>query len=62
MDSQLNAISELPQKMRVSRSTIFALIRSGQLGSILIAGRRFVSDAQIAEYLERQTQHPTAAA
>ena len=37
----------------VSRSTIFALWASGELGSVTIGSRRFSTDKQIAEYIER---------
>ncbi|MGV0700829.1 hypothetical protein [Mycolicibacter sinensis] len=42
----------------ISRSTVFALWASGELGSVKIGKRRFSTDKQIADYiqqLERQT-------
>ncbi|WP_172398855.1 hypothetical protein [Gordonia sp. i37] len=37
----------------ISRSTIFNLWASGELGSVTIGSRRFSTDKQIAEYIER---------
>ncbi|MFV8312170.1 hypothetical protein [Mycobacteroides chelonae] len=37
----------------VSRSTVFKLWESGQLGSVKIGKRRFSTDRQIAEYIGR---------
>ena len=42
----------------ISRSTVFGLWASGELGSVKIGKRRFSTDKQIADYiqhLERQT-------
>lgn len=35
----------------LSRTTVFALWKSGALGSVTIGSRRFSSDAQIDEYI-----------
>lgn len=40
----------------VSRSTVFALWKSGQLASVTIGSRRFSTDRQIAEYVQRLEQ------
>ena len=37
----------------ISRSTIFALWASGALASVTIGKRRFSTDKQIEEYIER---------
>lgn len=37
----------------ISRSTVFALWATGELGSVKIGKRRFSTDRQIAEYVER---------
>lgn len=37
----------------ISRSTVFALWASGELGSVKIGKRRFSTDRQITEYIER---------
>lgn len=35
----------------ISRTMVFALWKSGDLGSVTIGSRRFSSDEQIAEYI-----------
>ncbi len=37
----------------ISRSTVFGLWASGQLGSVKIGSRRFSTDRQIEEYIGR---------
>lgn len=37
----------------ISRSTVFALWSSGALASVKIGKRRFSTDRQIAEYIDR---------
>lgn len=37
----------------VSRSTVFALWKSGHLASVTIGKRRFSTDRQLDEYIER---------
>lgn len=37
----------------VSRSTVFALWLSGELGSVKVGKRRFSTDRQIEQYIER---------
>lgn len=37
----------------IGRSTVFALWHSGALASVRIGKRRFSTDRQIAEYIER---------
>jgi excisionase family DNA binding protein len=39
----------------ISRNTIYQLLRDGQLASVIIGCRRFVSDDAIAELIERST-------
>jgi excisionase family DNA binding protein len=39
----------------ISRNTIYQLLRNGQLASVVIGCRRFVSDDAIAELIERST-------
>lgn len=40
----------------ISRSTVFALWKSGELGSVTIGKRRFSTDNQLAEYVARLEQ------
>lgn len=37
----------------ISRTTVFALWHSGELGSVKIGKRRFSTDGQIADYIAR---------
>jgi hypothetical protein len=37
----------------ISRSLVFQLWRTGELGSVKIGGRRFSTDRQISEYIAR---------
>jgi excisionase family DNA binding protein len=39
----------------ISRNTIYGLLRTGELASVLIGCRRFISSAAIAEYVARST-------
>jgi excisionase family DNA binding protein len=39
----------------ISRNTIYGLLRAGELASVLIGCRRFISSAAIAEYVARST-------
>lgn len=38
---------------KISRSFVFRLWASGELGSVRIGKRRFSTDAQIADYIQR---------
>ena len=46
----------------VSRSTVFALWKSGQLGSVKIGKRRFSTDRQVDAYIEQLEQQSGGAA
>ena len=39
----------------ISRNSIYKLLRTGQLASVLIGCRRFIASAAIAEYVARST-------
>lgn len=39
----------------ISRNTIYQLLRNGELASVIIGCRRFVSDDAIADLIERST-------
>ena len=39
--------------VRIPRSTAKKLIREGALGSRVIAGRRYITESQLADYLAR---------
>jgi excisionase family DNA binding protein len=39
----------------ISRNTIYQLLRTGQMASVPIGGRRFISAAAIADLIDRST-------
>jgi hypothetical protein len=39
----------------ISRNTIYGLLRTGELASVVIGCRRFISSAAIAEFVARST-------
>lgn len=54
MNDQLHDIPSAQQKLGgVSRSTIFLLMRSGELGSVKVGRRRMVPQSQIDAYIRR---------
>lgn len=56
VERSLYAIQEARKLLGgISRNTIYQLLRNGQLASVLIGCRRFVSDEAIAELIERST-------
>lgn len=52
IDDPIYEIKDLPDILHLSRSSIFGLFRSGQLESITQGGRRYVTEAQINDYIE----------
>jgi len=50
---RLLTIDEVADRLRVHRSTVFRLIRDGELESYRVADRRLVSEHDLATYLER---------
>ncbi|MCF8606791.1 helix-turn-helix domain-containing protein [Gordonia sp. HY442] len=53
MTNNLNRPEEAAEKIRVSRATLFGLIKEGRIRSVKIGRRRFVTDAALNEYVER---------
>ncbi|MCF3940910.1 hypothetical protein [Gordonia tangerina] len=51
----LNDWKETGDKIRASRSTVFGLWHSGALGSVKVRKRRFSTDQQIADFIDRQS-------
>jgi len=39
--------------VRIPRSTLKKLIRTGQIASRVIAGRRYITESQLSDYLSR---------
>lgn len=51
MASKLNTPEETVEKIRVSRATVYGLIKTGDLRSVKIGRRRFITDDAIDEYI-----------
>jgi excisionase family DNA binding protein len=49
----LNTVEEVMERLRIGRSTAFELIDSRRLRSIKVGRRRLVSEAALAEFIER---------
>jgi len=55
-DRVLHSIQEARKLLGgISRNTIYKLLRTGELASVLVGCRRFISSAAIAEYVARAT-------
>jgi excisionase family DNA binding protein len=50
----LLTIPEAASQLRISRWTIYQLIRSGELKTITIASRRFVASDDLAKYINER--------
>jgi excisionase family DNA binding protein len=48
-------------EMGVSRSTIFALIASGELASVKVGTRRLIAHSDIVDYIKRHRSNENAA-
>jgi excisionase family DNA binding protein len=57
----LNTIAETLTRLPVSRPTIYKLIRAGELETVKIGRRRFVSDDAIANFIQANTSRRPAA-
>lgn len=64
-DRDLYSIDEARERLGgISRNSLYQILRTGQLASVVIGGRRFVSAAAIAQFIARSTTtvSPTHAA
>lgn len=52
---------ETAEKLRVSARTVYELTRLKRLGSVKVAGRLFVSEADIAAFLKANHRGPNPA-
>ncbi|WP_460359033.1 helix-turn-helix domain-containing protein [Mycobacterium sp. ZZG] len=52
-DARLHDLNEVQQRLNVGRSTVFALITSGELRSVKIRNRRLVSESALVEFIDR---------
>ena len=53
INNSLNSWEPTGRKLGIRRSKVFELWESGQLGSVRVGSKRFSTDRQIAEYIER---------
>jgi excisionase family DNA binding protein len=51
---QVWSIPDAAERLGVSRTTLYALIKNGELGSVTIGRRRFVAEEQLQRYLDDQ--------
>lgn len=49
----LHQIPDVCDRLGVGRSTVFELIKTGELASVKIGRRRLVAESAIAEYIAR---------
>lgn len=54
-DRMLYSVTEGQEILGLSRNSIYALFRSGQLASVVIGCRRFISREAIAELIAKST-------
>ena len=54
--SELQTLEESRHRLRVSHPTLHKLIRTGQLESVRIGRRRFVTSAAIDAFIDRNTE------
>ncbi|MGC0274870.1 helix-turn-helix domain-containing protein [Pseudactinotalea sp. Z1739] len=55
-DTKLVTIDEAIKELRIGRDLFYRLIRAGDLPSVKIGARRFVTRADLAGYIRRQRQ------
>jgi hypothetical protein len=56
MDRDLYSITEARERLGgISRNSIYALLRSGELASVVIGCRRFIASSAIADLIARST-------
>lgn len=52
-DARLHDLKKVGQRLDVGRSTVFALVKSGELRSVKIGNRRLVSESALVEFIDR---------
>jgi excisionase family DNA binding protein len=52
---QLHRVETIAKRFDVGRTSVYALIRSGQLRSLKVNGSRRVPESAIAEFIARQS-------
>jgi excisionase family DNA binding protein len=53
--SQLHTVNESCERLRISRDTLYQLIRTGELPTVKIGKRRFVTATALDEFIENHT-------
>lgn len=61
MADKLNPVPQAMKRVPVSRAKFYRLIKSGEIASVKVGGRRFVADSQIDEFIRRQISGSDAA-
>ena len=61
MLSRLNDLKAVQQRLNVGRSTVFALVASGELRSVKIGRRRLVPETALVEFIENLSSGGDAA-
>jgi excisionase family DNA binding protein len=51
--ARLNGVEDVMERLKVGRSKVYQEMDSGRLRSVKVGRRRLVSDAAIAEYIEK---------
>jgi excisionase family DNA binding protein len=51
-EARLHGLKAVQQRLNVGRSTVFALVASGELRSVKIGRRRLVPEAALVEFIE----------
>lgn len=52
---KLLSLPVVQERLGISRWTLYKLLNDGELGSVQVRKRRLVSEAQLAEFIERNT-------
>lgn len=58
--ARLNPVEAVMGRLGVGRSTVFALMASGELRSVKIGSRRLVPEAALREFIEHLEAAPSA--
>lgn len=52
MDDAIYTIQEAAERLKVSKATIYKLFREQKLKFFMVAGRRRITESQIAEFID----------
>ncbi|KBR62182.1 helix-turn-helix domain-containing protein [Mycobacterium avium] len=58
--SRLHGIPAVQERLSLSRSSVFALIGSGELRSVKVAGRRLVPEQAIVDFIDKLDRQASA--